>query len=93
MAFGKTKVTAPAQDILAQKRNSLNLYNSQFDRAVHIINETIDNLGQISQGIEQTMQEIEAYEKELAETKSGLVDAKTRNDKVVANFKSLLYVE
>lgn len=94
MAFGKTKVVAaPAPDILAQKKNSLDLYNAQFDRAVHVINDTIDNLGQISQSISETMQEIEDYEKELAATKSGLADAKTKNDKVIANFKSLLCIE
>ena len=85
MVFGK--------DILAQKRNSLNIYNAQFDRAVHLITDTIGDLGQISQSIDQTMQEIDEYEKELAITKSGLSEAKAKNDRVIANFKSLLCVE
>ncbi len=94
MAFGKSKVvTTQAPDILAQKKNCLDLYKSQFDRAVHTINDTIDNLGLISESINETMREIEDYEKELAATKSGLVETKERNDKVIANFKSLLCVE
>lgn len=94
MAFGKAKVvTTQAPDILAQKKNSLNLYNAQFERAVHLMNDTIDNLGLISQSISETMQEIDDYQKELATTKSELEDAKTRSDKVIANFKSLLCVE
>lgn len=94
MAFGKTKmVSTPSPDILAQKKTSLDLYNAQFDRAVHLINDTIDNLGQISQSISETMQEIEDYEKELVATKSSLAATKTKNDKVIANFKSLLCVE
>lgn len=93
MSFGKKNAVAPAPDILAQKKNSLSLYNAQFDRAVHLINDTIDNLGQISESIAVTMQEIEDYERELAATKSGLSNAKARNDKVIANFKSLLCLE
>lgn len=87
MAFGR------ANDILAQKKNKLDLYNSQFDQAVSLVTSTIDDLGQISQNITETMQEIEAYEKELAATKSGLADAKAKNDKIIANFKSLLAVD
>lgn len=93
MALKRTTVAAPAPDILEQKKNSLAIYNAQFDRAVHLINESIDNLGQINQDIAETIREIDDYEKQLAETKSGLADTKARNDKVIANFKSLLCVE
>lgn len=93
MAFKKAQVDVPAPDILAQKKNSLVLYTAQFERAVHLVNETIENLGQINQNISQTIQEIDDYEKELAVTKSGLSEAKAKNDKVIANFKSLLCVE
>lgn len=93
MAFGRTTVATPAPDILAQKKNKLDLYNAQFDRAVSLVTDTIENLGQISQGITETMREIDDYEKELAATKSGLADAKAKNDKVIANFKSLLSID
>jgi len=94
MAFRKQ--AAPQQaapDILAQKKNRLDQYNAQFDRAVSLVTSTIDELGRISQNISETMSEIDAYEKELAATKSGLADAKAKNDKVISNFKSLLAVD
>lgn len=94
MAFGrKTTSAATNADILDQKRNRLNSYNQQFERAVSLITDTIDNLGVISQGIDQTMKEIDDYEKELATTREGLEAAKAKNDRVIANFQSLLAVD
>lgn len=88
MAFGKKT----AADILSQKQNRLATYNQQFDEAVSLVTSTIDNLGAISHNIAQTMQEIEDYERELANTKEGLAEAKAKNDRVIANFQSLLAV-
>lgn len=68
MAFGKKT----AADILSQKQNRPAAYNQQFDEAVSLVTNTIDNLGAISHNIAQTMQEIEDYERELATTKEGL---------------------
>lgn len=94
MAFKKqaTPQQAP-MDILAQKKNRLNQFNAQFDRAVSLVTNTIDEPGKISQNISETMGEIDEYERELAATKSGLAEAKAKNDKVISNFKSLLAVE
>ena len=94
MAFKKqaTPQQAP-MDILAQKKNRLNQFNAQFARAVSLVTNTIDELGKISQNISETMGEIDEYERELAATKSGLAEAKAKNDKVISNFKSLLAVE
>lgn len=92
MAFGKKTTSTTNADILGQKRNKLNSYNQQFERAVSLITDTIDNLGLISQGIDQTMKEIDEYERELATTKEGLEAAKAKNDRVIANFQSLLAV-
>jgi uncharacterized coiled-coil DUF342 family protein len=92
MAFGKKTTSTTNADILDQKRNKLNSYNQQFERAVSLITDTIDNLGFISQGIDQTMKEIDEYEKELATTREGLEAAKAKNDRVIANFQSLLAV-
>ena len=94
MAFKKqaTPQQAP-MDILAQKKNRLNQFNAQFDRAVSLVTNTIDELGKISQNISETMGEIDEYERELATTKSGFAEAKAKNDKVISNFKSLLAVE
>ncbi len=86
----KTQINRWSKDILTQKRKKLNRYLMQFDHAVSLVTDTIDNLGCISQGIAETMEEIETYERELAVTKDSLMEAKAKNDKVIANFKSLL---
>lgn len=89
----KKNVPQQAPDILAQKKSRLDLYNAQFDRAVSLVTDTIDELGMISQNITTTMTEIEEYESELAATKRGLEEAKAKNDRVISNFKSLLAVD
>lgn len=91
MAFSRKTVVADA-DVLAQKKNRLNSYVAQFDKAVSLITDTIDNLGVINGNINSTIQEIDEYQQELAETRTGLAEAKERNDKVIANFQALLSV-
>lgn len=65
-------------------------YTAQFDTAVALVNTTIGNLDQLNRGIEETIKEIEDYQNELEATRTGLSNAKTKNDKVIANFKALL---
>lgn len=91
MAFSR-KTTVADADVLAQKKNRLNSYVAQFDKAVSLITDTIDNLGVINGNINTTIQEIDEYQQELAETRTGLAEAKERNDKVIANFQALLSV-
>lgn len=95
MTFGRTKPAAPvsAPDILAQKKNQLDLYNARFDHAVELFNDAIDNLGMTSHDIAETMQEISEYEKELEATKAGLSEARDKTERVIANFKSLLSID
>lgn len=54
----------------------LDSFNAQFDKAVSLITDTI--------------QEIDDYQRELAETKDGLTAAREKNDRVIANFQALL---
>lgn len=91
MAFSR-KTTVADVDVLAQKRNRLNSYVAQFDKAVSLITDTIDNLGVINGNINSTIQEIDEYQQELAATRTGLAEAKERNDKVIANFQALLNI-
>ena len=91
MAFSRKSTVADA-DVLAQKKNRLNAYVAQFDKAVSLITDTIDNLGVINGNINSTIQEIDEYQQELAATRTGLAEAKERNDKVIANFQALLSV-
>lgn len=89
MAF-KTKSSTPAPDVLAQKKSRPDSFNAQFDKAVSLITDTIENLGVISRNISDTIQEIDDYQRELAETKDGLAMAREKNDRVIANFQALL---
>ncbi|WP_304432887.1 hypothetical protein [Acutalibacter muris] len=91
MAFSR-KTTVADADVLAQKKNRLNAYVAQFDKAVSLITDTIDNLGVINGNINSTIQEIDEYQQELAATRTGLAEAKERNDKVIANFQALLNI-
>lgn len=77
-------------DVLAQKRNQLSTYVAQFNKSVSLITDTIDNLGIINSNIASTIQEIDEYQEELTATRTGLTEAKERNDKVIANFQALL---
>lgn len=79
-------------DVLAQKKSRLDSYNAQFDKAVSLITGTIANLGVISKNIADTIQEIDDYQRELTETKDGLIVAREKNDQVIANFQALLNV-
>lgn len=86
MAFRKNK----NPDIMLKKQAQLNQYMAQYDSAVSLVTNTIDNLGEISRGIEDTIREIDDYQKGLDATRAGLSEAKAKNDKVIANFRALL---
>lgn len=92
MAFRTKTSTTSSADVLAQKKSRLDSYNAQFDKAVSLITGTIDNLGVISKNISDTIQEIDDYQRELAETKDGLTVAREKNERVIANFQALLNV-
>lgn len=77
-------------DVLTQKQSRLATYNTQFETAVSLITLTIDQLSGIVAGIDTTIQEIDDYQNELAATRSGLCDAKEKNQRVIRNFQSLL---
>ena len=79
MAFRTKTSTTSSADVLAQKKSRLDSYNAQFDKAVSLITDTIDNLGVISKNISDTIQEIDDYQRELAETKDGLTVAREKN--------------
>jgi len=79
-----------AQDMLEQKKKSLNTYTAQFNTAVSAVTGIIDTLTQTSSNIEQTIAEINEYQKELDATTKGLRETKDKNDKVIKNFRALL---
>lgn len=85
--FAKVTTT---EDVLAQKKKTLAAYTSEFNGAVSLVTNTIDNLSVLSENINRTISEIEDYQNELNATKNGLVDEKQKADRVIQNFKVLL---
>ena len=90
--FTKTQ-QAVTVDALDQQKKALASYTNQFNRAVTVITDTIENLGVISGNMAASIQEIEAYQKDLENTKVCLNSAKEKNDRVIQNFKTLLEID
>lgn len=80
-------------DVLERKKDVLNTYVKQYDMAVSMVTGIVDALSEANTGIEQTITEIDAYQKELEVTAEGLRTAKERNTKVIGNFKALLAID
>ncbi len=91
MAWPTKKVEV--EDVLKQKRKALASYTSQFDRAVSLVTSTIDSLNALDENIQRTIGEIDEYQSELNATKDGLAAARSKNQRVIDNFKSLLAAE
>lgn len=81
------------KDILHQEKQKLKRYVQMADDAIQIVTSTISNLEAINSGIMQRTQEIEEYQRELTETKTGLENARQRNERVIKNFNALLGVK
>lgn len=79
-----------SMDVLEEKKKTLAEYTDEFNCAVSIVTGTIDNLNQLGEDIDRTIQEIQDYQKNLEETKAGLEEAKQKNSRVIKNFKALL---
>lgn len=77
-------------DVLEEKKKTLAEYMDEFDCAVSVVTGTIDNLNQLGEDIDKTIQEIEDYQRNLEETKTGLEEARQKNSRVIKNFKALL---
>lgn len=77
-------------DILQQKQIKLNDCVTRFNNAVSLVTNTIGSLDEINRDITNTIQEIEDYQRELETTRAGLDDARTKNERVIANFRALL---
>lgn len=77
-------------DVLQQKQNELNTYVGQANAAISIVTTTVATLGTINEHIDAKIREIDEYTAGLVATKSGLTDAKTKNERIIKNFNALL---
>ena len=78
---------------LAQKREQLELFRGQFDATVGMLTQTVGDLGTLNENIGNTIQEIEDYQKRLEGVRLEMLETKSKNEKVIQNFKTLLDIE
>lgn len=81
------------EEILRQKQDRLAALNSQFDSTVSVVENMVGRLNTIGENIGKEIEEIDAFQERLAETKSGLLAAKERSARVAKNFGALLVAE
>lgn len=79
-------------DVLQKKKAELDAYNVQFENAVSIVTNAVNNLRTINDGILDKIKEIDEYQDELAKTRAGLDETRTKNEQVMKNFNALLGV-
>lgn len=80
-------------DVLQKKKQELNAYVARFNDAISLVTNTVNSLSDINAGIEEKIQEIDAYQAELANTKEGLDNARANNERVIKNFNALLGID
>lgn len=80
-------------DMLQQKQNELNTYVGRANATISIVTDTVAILAAINENIDDKIREIDEYQAGLDATKSGLTDARTKNERIIKNFNALLNVE
>ena len=77
-------------DMLRRKEERLTSYQNTFDTAISAVTKTIDQLESANNEISTEIEEIESYQSGLEATKDNLENTKTRNEKVIQNFRTLI---
>ena len=88
--FGRRKTKI---DVLAEKNSKLNELKSQADFAVGVVTSTISSLELINQEYDDTINEIDTYVAQLANTRDSMSKHRKYNTAIIANFSKLLDVE
>lgn len=81
------------KDVLEVKKAELGKYQKKFNAAVAVVTSAIEALTKINEGIEKKLVEIVTYQDELEKTRTGLLEARDTNERVIKNFSSLLNAE
>lgn len=84
---------AKKHDFLVEKHHKLCSYQNSFKTTMSVMCQSVDILGQIINGIDETIEDIESYQQGLNQTKSDLQKEKEHNQKVLGNLKQLLCIE
>ena len=89
MALFKKKM----QDVLEQKEAKLSVLTQRSDDAVQLVRSTMNGLDAIDTEIEQTISEIDEIQARMSTARAGLEARRNKNQRIKANFKSLLCEE
>lgn len=89
MALFKKKM----QDVLEQKEAKLSVLTQRPDDAVQLVRSTMNGLDAIDAEIEQTISEIDEIQARMSTARAGLEARRNKNQRIKANFKSLLCEE
>lgn len=89
MALFKKKM----QDVLEQKEAKLSVLTQRSDDAVQLVRSTMNGLDAIDAEIEQTISEIDEIQARMSTARAGLEARRNKNQRIKANFKSLLREE
>ena len=89
MALFKKKM----QDVLEQKEAKLSVLTQRSDDAVQLVRSTMNGLDAIDSEIEQTISEIDEIQARMSTARAGLEARRNKNQRIKANFKSLLCEE
>lgn len=90
MALFKNK---KMQDVLEQKEAKLSVLTQRSDDAVQLVRSTMNGLDAIDAEIEQTISEIDEIQARMSTARAGLEARRNKNQRIKANFKSLLCEE
>ena len=81
------------KDVLKQHIGNLDKYRTQYAVSVALIDRTVNELEQLETSIGSEIEQIDAYQQELARTREEFVTERQRAGKVMQNFKALLCAE
>lgn len=94
--FSKRAPASPVtvtRDILLEKQGEVERLARKANEAVDLVTRTISNLESINKQLDSGMAEIDAYTKELTETRANLSKQRNNNAVIISNFSKLLSVE
>jgi len=77
-------------DVLQKKKEELAKFVDQYNDAVSMVTGTVTSLESLNESIEEKIKEIDEYQAELARTKDDLGETRSKNEKIIKNFKALI---
>lgn len=78
------------RDELKQKEARLAELNERSESAVNLVRATMDGLQSTVEEIDRTIEEVEMLRMRAESAKESLVARKTKNQRIIQNFKALL---